>query len=61
MLAQLGLPFEQREGMLHLQADDAQLDRLFYALAEARLPLRALVPDSASLESLFFDLTEKQP
>jgi ABC-2 type transport system ATP-binding protein len=39
--------------------DDAGLVALVAALGEARVGIRALTPDSASLERLFFDLTEE--
>ena len=48
-------------GGIVFHADDASLDALSTALVEAGLGIRALVPETATLEELFFKLTETAP
>ena len=48
----------QDDGSLNVAADEAAVTGLSIALVEAGLGIRALVPDAASLEELFFRLTE---
>jgi ABC-2 type transport system ATP-binding protein len=46
---------------LRLSADEHAVEELSRALVGAGLGLRALVPETASLEALFFELTEGEP
>jgi ABC-2 type transport system ATP-binding protein len=46
---------------LTFTADEDAAARLSIALAEAGIGIRALVPRSATLEELFFRMTEEQP
>ena len=42
-------------------ADESTVEELSRALVDAGLGLRALIPETASLEALFFELTEGEP
>jgi ABC-2 type transport system ATP-binding protein len=57
--AQPGITDARRQGgRIHLAADEATVAELSQALVEARVLIRALVPQTATLEDLFFALTE---
>ncbi|MEA2413342.1 MAG: type transport system ATP-binding protein [Thermoleophilaceae bacterium] len=49
------------EGEIAFGGDEASVAELSIALIEAGALIQALVPQTASLEDLFFSLTEKQP
>jgi ABC-2 type transport system ATP-binding protein len=46
------------DGEVRFQADEPSVGALSIALGQARVPVTALVPQTASLEELFLDLTE---
>ncbi len=48
-------------GELLFATDEATVEELSRALVNAGLGLRALVPETATLEALFFELTEGEP
>jgi ABC-2 type transport system ATP-binding protein len=48
----------RRNGRIHFAADEATAAELSQALIEARVLIRALVPQTATLEDLFFSFTE---
>jgi ABC-2 type transport system ATP-binding protein len=49
-------------GQLHFSADEQAAEKLSVALIEAGVAIRALSPETATLEDLFFRLTEgEQP
>src|SRR4051794_32886491 len=50
-----------RDGEIAFGADEAAVAELSVALVEAGALIKALVPQTASLEDLFFDLTENPP
>ena len=48
----------RRDGELRVGADEASIERLSVALGKAGIGVRALIPQEATLEELFFRLTE---
>src|SRR5205085_10073780 len=46
------------DGEVRFQADEDSVGALSIALGQARIAVTALVPETASLEKLFLDLTE---
>ena len=46
------------DGEVRFQADEDSVGALSIALGQARIAVTALVPETASLEELFLDLTE---
>ena len=48
----------KHDGRIHFAADEASVTELSQALIEARVLIRALIPQTATLEDLFFELTE---
>jgi ABC-2 type transport system ATP-binding protein len=60
--AQPGISDVRRQnGRLWFAADERSVAELSQALVEARVLIRALIPQTASLEDLFFSLTEDAP
>jgi ABC-2 type transport system ATP-binding protein len=58
-LAQAGIEqVTSVDGEVRFQADEPSVGALSIALGQARVPVTALVPQTASLEELFLDLTE---
>jgi ABC-2 type transport system ATP-binding protein len=49
----------EHEGSLLFAADQDTVARLSIALGQAGIGIRALIPESASLEEVFFQLTER--
>ena len=48
------------DGEVRFEADDDAVAALTIVLGQARIGVTALVPETASLEELFLDLTEEQ-
>ena len=58
-LAQVGVEkVTSADGEVRFQADEDSVGALSIALGQARIAVTALVPETASLEELFLDLTE---
>jgi ABC-2 type transport system ATP-binding protein len=51
----------QKNGRITFAADERTVAELSQALVEARVLIRALIPQTATLEDLFFSLTEGEP
>jgi hypothetical protein len=49
------------DGDVRFQADEQSVGALSIALGQAQIAVTALVPQTASLEELFLDLTEGEP
>jgi ABC-2 type transport system ATP-binding protein len=57
--AELGIgEVTRQDGELRVGADEASIERLSVALGRAGIGVRALIPQEATLEELFFRLTE---
>jgi ABC-2 type transport system ATP-binding protein len=62
LLAQPGVDgVAARDGELRFSADEQAAGALSIALGQARIPVTALIPETASLEELFLEMTAAEP
>ena len=62
VLAQPGIEsVVARNGELRFDAEERAAGALSIALGQARIPVTALIPEMASLEELFLEMTSAEP